>query len=243
MDRAETSLRDAWEQGAGEWIRWARSPQLDHAFWRMNLPALISLLPAPHGRTLDIGCGEGRVARALKERGYDVVGIDSSATLARAAHELDSSFDIEVADAAAMPFPDGHFELAVASLSLMNMDDMPAVITEIARVLRGGGLLCLSVLHPISTWGRTGRSSYFATVRYSECLNADGASATVHDTHRPVHTYFDALAQAGFLVEKVLEPAPDEAYLAAVPAASRWRDSPGFLHLRAVSGSASRGGA
>jgi ubiquinone/menaquinone biosynthesis C-methylase UbiE len=235
MNNGENSLREAWQQNASEWIRWARSPRLDHAFWRLNLPALMSLLPVPGGLTLDVACGEGRVARELKRRGgYEVIGIEGSTALAEAAREADPGFEVRVGDAAAMPFPDGHFELAVASLCLMNMDDLEGVLGEIARVLVPGGALCLSVLHPVNTWGDIGEQRYFEVVGYSETIEAGEDRVTVHDTHRSLQSYFDALQRAGFLTERVLEPVPDDAYLTDVPAIAPWRDRPAFLHLRAV---------
>jgi len=233
MQPSEPSLREAWDAKADEWVRWARSRELDHAFWRMNLPTMLSLMPPPAGLVVDVGCGEGRVARALKERGYRVVGVEGSAALARAARDADPDFVVEVADAAAMPFPDDHFDLAVASLSLMNMDDLPAVIGEIARVLRPGGCCCFSILHPINTWGDA-EQSYFQTVRYSETLEREGARLTVHDTHRPLHEYFDRMREAGLLIEQIAEPVPGKEYIGDVPEAVRWRDRPGFLHVRGV---------
>jgi SAM-dependent methyltransferase len=232
--RESKTLRDAWDENAADWVRWARSPELDHAFWHLNLPAAIALLPAPGGLTLDVGCGEGRVARELKELGHRVVGIDSSPALVTAAREADPGCDVQVADAADMPFPDEHFDLAVASLSLMNMDDMPTVVGEVARVLRPAGHFCFSILHPVNSWGDAGEVSYFQTVHYTEELERGGARMIVHDTHRPLGDYFDALAQAGLLVERVVEPVPDGAYIAAVPEVERWRCHPGFLHVRAV---------
>jgi ubiquinone/menaquinone biosynthesis C-methylase UbiE len=202
----------------------------------LNLPALLSLLPAPEELTLDVGCGEGRLARTLKELGHRVVGVESSAALATAAREEDPTFEVHVADAADMPLPNDHFDLAISSLSLMNMDDMPVVLSEIARVLRPGGYFCFSILHPINSWGDALGASYFQTVRYTEKLERDGAHMTLHDTHRPLSDYFGALEDAGFLVARVLEPVPDDAYLAAHPAVVRWRKRPGFLHVRAVLG-------
>jgi ubiquinone/menaquinone biosynthesis C-methylase UbiE len=230
---SDLPLRVAWDANADDWVRWARSPKLDHAFWRLNLPTLLSLLPAPGERAVDVGCGEGRVARTMKERGYHVIGIESSQTLAAAAREADPDLLVEVADAEAMPFPDDHFDLAIASLSLMNMDNMPAVVTEIARVLQPGGCFCFSILHPLNTWGDAGQG-YFQTVRYSERLERDGAALTVHDTHRPLQDYVERMRDAGFLIERIVEPVPSQEYVADVPEAARWLQRPGFLHLRAV---------
>jgi ubiquinone/menaquinone biosynthesis C-methylase UbiE len=235
------SLCAAWDENAGDWVRWARSRECDHAFWHLNLPALLALLPRPGEITLDVGCGEGRLARALKELGHHVVGVESSRALARAAREADQSFEVHVVDAVAMSLPDNHVDLAIASLALMNMDDMPGVVGEIARVLQPGGRFCFSVLHPVNSWGDAG-AGYFETVRYTEelrdnyAITANKARMTLHDTHRSLGDYFGALYDAGFLVERVVEPVPDDAYIAAFPQAARWRERPGFLHVRALLG-------
>jgi SAM-dependent methyltransferase len=231
---AERSLRDAWDENATDWVRWARSPDLDHAFWHRNLPALIALLPPPGELTVDVGCGEGRVARHLTELGHRVVGVDSSPALMKAALGADSAFDATVADAARMPFPDDHFDLAVASLSLMTMDDMPAVVNEVARILRPGGRFCFSIVHPVNSWGDMGDIGYFQEVRYSEELERDGAHVTLHDTHRPLAAYFCAVAEAGMVVERVVEPVPGDDYVAQWTWAERWRKQPGFRHVRTL---------
>ncbi len=235
-DALMESLREAWDANAADWIAWARSPEHDHAFWLMNLPALVDLLPPPRGVALDVACGEGRVARALKERGFEVRGIDISPALVHAARELDGAFDVTVGDAAAMPFASGTFDLAVCSLALMNMDDMPAVVRELARVLKHGAHLCLSVLHPLRTRRHAGRGSYFDAVRYAEVVRSGDAMLELNDTHRPLAEYFDALALAGFHIERLVEPVPSADYVASFPAVAAWREQPAFLHLRALAG-------
>ena len=65
------SLRDAWEAEARNWIAWARAPE--HAsYWHFHRDRFLELLPTPPRRVLDIGSGEGRLPRDLKERGYEV---------------------------------------------------------------------------------------------------------------------------------------------------------------------------
>ena len=51
--------------------------------------AFFALVPAPGAATLEVGCGEGRVARDLVARGHRVTGLDASPTLLRAAAEAD----------------------------------------------------------------------------------------------------------------------------------------------------------
>jgi SAM-dependent methyltransferase len=92
---------------------------------------------------VDVGCGEGRVARELTAAGHRVVGIEASPTLADAARDADPGFEVHVADAAELPLEDGVADLAVASMSLFNVDRMPAAVREIARVLEPGGTFVL----------------------------------------------------------------------------------------------------
>jgi hypothetical protein len=48
-----------------DWVRWARSPELDDDFWSFQLPEFLRFVPAPGRLTVDVGCGEGRLGRVL----------------------------------------------------------------------------------------------------------------------------------------------------------------------------------
>jgi 2-polyprenyl-3-methyl-5-hydroxy-6-metoxy-1,4-benzoquinol methylase len=74
------TLRDAWEHNARDYVAWTRTPGAD-SYERFHRDQFLSLLPAPGRLTVDIGCGEGRLARDLKARGHHMVGIDGSPTL------------------------------------------------------------------------------------------------------------------------------------------------------------------
>jgi SAM-dependent methyltransferase len=235
MSEMPGGLGAAWERGAEEWTAWARSRELDHPFWELNLPAFLALLPPPGRLTLDVACGEGRLARELLALGHSVVGVDSSPSLAAAAKELEPAFEIHVADAAAIPLADGAADLAVAMMALMTVDDMPSVVREVARVLEPGGRFCIALLHPNATWADADVESYYETARFEKRVTREGlGSMTFHDVHRPLHDYFDALADAGFLIERLTEPSPGDAYVRRFPEVAAWRREPFLLHLRAV---------
>ena len=111
------------------------------------------MLPAPTADdlVLEIGCGEGRVGRELERLGHRVVGIELSATLARAAKEAEPSFAIARADAAALPIIDAAVTVVVACMALQDIDDLEAAVCEAARVLRPGGQLCVAIVHPFAS--------------------------------------------------------------------------------------------
>lgn len=236
------SLRDAWEQEAERWARWARTPDHD-SYWHFNRAAFLAVVPPPGERTLDLGCGEGRVARDLAAGGHSVVAVDASPALVQLAAEVDPEGEYVVADAVALPFPDASFDLVVAFNSLMDLDDMPAGVREAARVLRPDGRFCISVTHPVNDAGAftnetadapfviTG--SYFGRERFQETLERDGLRVTFNSWAHPLEDYGHALEAAGFVIEAIREPIPDDALCEREPRYRRWRRVPMFLHVRA----------
>src|SRR6476469_6924534 len=146
------SLRDSWEHSAADWIAWARAPGHD-SYWRFHRDQFLELLPLPGRRTLDLGCGEGRLSRDLMALGHQVVGVDRSPAMLAAARELDPEIETHLADAAALPFNDASFDLAVAFMSLQDIDDFEGAIREAARVLEPRGRLCIAIVHPVNSAG------------------------------------------------------------------------------------------
>jgi SAM-dependent methyltransferase len=225
-------LRDAWERNAADWVRWARKPGHD-SYWRFHRRRFLDLVP-PAGRlTLDVGCGEGRVTRDLKELGHRVVGLDASETMVAAARDADPSGDYLVADAAALPLPDGQTDLVVAFMSLMDVDDMVAAVRELARVLEPGGILALAVVHPINSAHDVDHEhpddhlvlteDYFDRRRYSDFIERDDVKMTFESRHYTLQDYFDALLGAGFQVKELREIGD--------PQHPRWSRYPLFLHM------------
>jgi SAM-dependent methyltransferase len=107
--------------------------------------ALRALLPLSGGRLIEVGAGFGRLAGEYL--GYEsVVLLDSSevhVAAAAAAVGGDSRYDARLGDAAALPFPDYHFDAAVCVRVLHHFDDAVPVISELGRVVRPGGALVL----------------------------------------------------------------------------------------------------
>lgn len=239
-DAAPASLTDAWEANAADWVAWARKPGHD-SYWQFHRDIFRTLLPPPRGRSLDVGCGEGRLPRDLKSWGYDVAGVDISATLVAAAREADPDGEYVVADAAALPYADATFALVTAFMSLHDVDRFEEAFAEIGRVLAPGGRVCMAIVHPIASAGEFATSEpdspFVITGPYLEERRVGGKpyvrgglSMRFYSKHRPLQAYFDELARAGLKVEQLLEVPGNSP---TDPPRSRWERIPNFLDLRA----------
>jgi SAM-dependent methyltransferase len=215
-------LRNAWQARADSWVRWARSPELDDDFWLFHLRRFLDLLPSPGRLTVDVGCGEGRLTRALAAAGHRAVGADTASALVKAARSHPRSAPAVVADATKLPFPDGSADLVTAFMCLHDFDDMSAAVAEAARILRPGGRFAVALHHPFVTARFAG--AYLAEQRYTLTVQRDDASMTYEGTHRPLTAYSNALTAAGLVIETIREPARDHAGQSAKL----------FLHLLAV---------
>jgi SAM-dependent methyltransferase len=219
-ESSHVTLREAWEAAADAWTDFARAGH--DPFFPVNLAAFAELLPPPSGTTLDIGCGEGRVGAELERRGYRVLGVEQSPSLAARARER---HEVVEADAADLPFEDASFPLVVSFNSLMDMDDAAGAVREVARVLEPGGRFCAAIVHPILSAGDgepfTIAGSYLEPARQRAHLAY--ADIEFETMHRPLSWYAEAIFAAGLLVEAIREvPGVNRPYL------------PISLHLRAV---------
>src|SRR5467141_1835647 len=141
-----------WSWIVTEWMAWARAPNHD-AFWAYRA-SLLAFIGQGAGDALDVGCGEGRVSRVLKECGYRVTAIDPIEKLLLAAEQAGSADAYRIAAAAVLPVENSSFDLAVAYNVLMDVEDVPAALKEMRRVLRPSGTLVISIVHPFADRGR-----------------------------------------------------------------------------------------
>jgi SAM-dependent methyltransferase len=231
------ALKEFWNDQAEAWGRFARTPGHDAYHEGFNFPAFMELVPPAGRRTLDLGCGEGRVGAELSRRGHTVVGVDSSRAMVEMAGEHHEAI---VADAASLPFEDESFDLIIAYMSVMNLDDPETGVREAGRVLEPGGRLCIAVVHPLDSAGTFEedlfviRGSYFEPVPKLWESDRDGIRMTFYDRGLPLERLARACEESGLLIDAIREPRPSAKFIRANPVAERRLRVPLFLHLRAV---------
>jgi SAM-dependent methyltransferase len=209
-------------------------------------PTIIAMAGDVRGkRVLDVGCASGGLSEQLVERGASVVGIDLNPRLIeRACARLGSKAEFHVADIAVpMPFLESDsFDVVAASLVLHYLADWGPPLREFARILRPGGVLAISTHHPTQdVMIASPPAPYFETVLLTDTWQKGGREFQVRFYHRPLSAIVDALAEAGFLIERIPEPIPDPSAFSDRAFYERMRLGPWFLFIRAVSRSAAEG--
>jgi SAM-dependent methyltransferase len=195
-------MAQGFEPIADVWLAHVRNQ--GDAWLGVNASAFLEPLPPPGRATLEIGCGEGRFGRELVALGHRLTGVDASPTLASLARD---SFEVVEADAAALPFEDASFDLVVAFMSLMDIDDMADAVREGARVLEPGRPFSASIVHPILSAGDgepfTIPGSYLEPHRYR--ANLITTDHELESWHRPLEAYTRAFEDAGLLIDSLRE--------------------------------------
>jgi SAM-dependent methyltransferase len=164
------------------------------------------------GRLLDLGCGGGGQIAFLRQLGWTVTGVDLSADQLRVA-EARTDVELLQADAADLPFADASFDAVAALVIHTDLDDYPAAVAEIARVLRPGGVLVHVGLHPCFFGhfsepvedGRLLRPGYRETeLSYVGWTDA-GIRVRVGARHVPMDDLVNTVLDAGLTLERLLE--------------------------------------
>lgn len=147
--------------------------------------------PGPGTRLLDLATGTGTVARLAAARGAAVVGVDASPQMLEIGLRLAPELDLRVADACALPFPDGVCDVVTCGLAVTHFVDLETALAEVLRVLRPGGRFVASA------WGERG-SNPARTVGELVDLYAAPAEHLDERTWAVPRHGVDILQRAGF---------------------------------------------
>ncbi len=190
-------------------------------------------------RVFDAGCGSGVYAEWLLDHGARVIAVDASPKMvAFTTQRTDGRADVRVANLAE-PFEfldTGSVDLVVSPLVLEYIHDWRAVCHEFYRVLRPGGQCVVSVCHPFSDFTYFRSKAYFETelVR-TEWKGFKPVRVHMPSYRRSLQETMNPFTEAGFRIDRVLEPRPTPEFKAADPRHyAELMRQPCFLCIRAV---------
>ncbi len=235
MDNGWQDSAEAWIASLGERGDFGRRYVLDPVM----LPRALARSPR---NALDVGCGEGRFCRLLKQRGVDATGIDPTPALIGAAHSRDANGAYVQAAAERLPFRDEAYDLVISYLSLIDIADIRTAIPEMARVLNPGGALLIANLTSFNTasantgWvkGIDGQRIHFPIDHYlkERAVRTEYQGIGVTNHHRPLGTYMRAFLDSGLRLSHFDEPVPT--WDAPAPKATSYCRVPWFLVMEWV---------
>jgi SAM-dependent methyltransferase len=194
IDRNSRAVQTSYDRVADEYVR-RIFDELEHKPLDRELLHRLASRVQGMGPICDLGCGPGQVARYLNACGAQVVGIDLSPMLVERARTLNPGIEFQQGDMRSLDIEDGAWAGIAAFYSIIHIPrpEVAAVLGELKRVLRPGGLLLLAfhigndVVHLDEWWGQT-VSVDFVFFRTDEMTGF--------------------LQEAGFVVQEVVEREP-----------------------------------
>lgn len=220
----------------------------DNANILVEIPALFELLPSLEGlNILDLGCGYGEHCSQYIDMGANkVIGIDISEKMLAIAKEENASPKISYKCMAIEDIVDlhDHFDLIVSSLAVHYVEDFEEVVKQVFESLNTNGSFVFSQEHPLNscfTYGerwtedKEGNKIHANISNYS--FDGQRESRWFKDGiikyHRTFSSIVNTLIEAGFTIEKIIEPVPSAETMKKFP---KYKDNihkPDFLLISA----------
>jgi SAM-dependent methyltransferase len=218
---------DRYEVDAG-YSLWAPSYDGPNPAIEAEEPVFRSIVGALRpGVALDAACGTGRHAEILDAMGWQVIGVDATDAMLELARSKVPAATFHSGRLEALPIDDESVDLVVCGLALTHVDDLAPVVAEFARVVRRGGRVVTTDMHPVmaSTGGMAAFPIEGAPAR--PVIDADVPSA-IHYVPNLVHNvneYIAAIGAAGMRVAGCHEPLVGESLVSSFPSFGAFPDA------------------
>lgn len=233
-----------WDTHAQWWID-GFTGGVDPEYEEQIIPLATEELKGFH-TILDVGCGDGQIARALAAQGSQVLGIDPTQLHINVARERGGGPEYHIGSASQLPVPDESQDAVVACLVFEHIDDVDTAISEVARVLRSGGQFSFFLNHPLLQTPGSGwiddfimdpPEQYWRIGPYlveTESIEEVEKDVFIRFIHRPLSRYVNALLSHGLVLQRMYEPSPPAGFLARAPEYALAHTVPRLLYLRTV---------
>jgi 2-polyprenyl-3-methyl-5-hydroxy-6-metoxy-1,4-benzoquinol methylase len=206
MEINEQQLEQSWITNAGAWTDAVRGGQIASRRVATDAAIIDAVAALPRGRLLDVGCGEGWLARELADRGFDVVGIDGSAPLIERARQgggATSFHTLRYDDLIADPrSAGGPYDVAVCNFALLSESIVP-LLQALRQCVDREGRLVIQTVHPWAAHDGDYRDGW----RTESFSSFGGAfSEPMPWFFRTLASWISDLHEAGWIVERCIEP-------------------------------------
>lgn len=231
-----------WDEHAQWWID-GFTNGVDPEYVEQIIPLAVEEL-AGHQYVLDLGCGDGQIARALAENGAEVLGVDPTQLHIDIATQRGGGPQYVLGGATDIPAPDNSFDAVVACLVFEHIDQLEEAMAEVARVLKPGGQFSFFLNHPLLQTPGSGwiddhiidpPEQYWRIGPYlveTETIEEVEKDVFIRFVHRPLSRYLNALIANGLSIERMVEPSPPPGFLARAPEYALAHTVPRLLYLR-----------
>ncbi len=201
-------------------------------------PATLSLLPEVAGKkVLDVACAAGWYTKWLIDNKADCTAMDFSPKMVEMTRKRvgDQARIIQADLNQPLSFlEDESLDIILSSLTLHYIRNWEPVLAEFNRILKKDGCFIFSVHHPFMDFTYFKTDSYFRTELLNDVWNTSNGKVNVQFYRRPMSEIINPLLNAGFTLEKLLEPMPTEQFKEAQPEGyDRLTKNPQFLFIRA----------
>ena len=233
-----------WDEHAQWWID-GFTNGADPEYVEQIIPLALEELVGRH-KVLDLGCGDGQIARALVAQGSDVLGVDPTQLHIDIAIERGGGPRYLLGGATDIPADDNSFDAVVACLVFEHIDQMDEAMTEVARVLKPEGQFSFFLNHPLLQSPGSGwiddhiidpPEQYWRLGPYlveTESIEEVEKDVYIRFIHRPLSRYVNALIANGMTLERMVEPSPPAGFLARAPEYALAHTVPRLLYLRST---------
>jgi 2-polyprenyl-3-methyl-5-hydroxy-6-metoxy-1,4-benzoquinol methylase len=231
-------IQKQWEDNAEAFTNLIARVGTPHHKSILN-PCVEMLLGDVKGKSLlDAGCGEGYLSRYYTKKGADVVAIDLSPALIETSETITDSegleIDYRVGDVCHVEsIPNDTFDIVLSNLVLLNIPCLEDALNEYYRILKTGGHLVFSIVHPAFNFYGPGswemgekdpetnrREGLFFKVdnyfderefeQYWRTRTGEKFPAPISFFHRTLETYLNAILTTGFTLVDFKEPIPND---------------------------------
>ncbi len=203
---SDARIIERWRDNAEAWTSAVREGRIVSRVQVTDAAIVDAVVARRPSSVLDVGCGEGWLARELGRRGIDVLGVDAVADLIERARSAGGArFETISHEQIAEGAITRRFDLCVCNFSLLGEASTNGLIARVPQLLNPGGALLVQTLHPLAAGSPHAYRDGWR--EGSWCGIEGGFSAPAPWYFRTLQTWVKMYADAGLRIAELREPA------------------------------------